>query len=122
MNGMKFNRQRSLIRFEQVLDLIEDRLDQIGEIRLAEVWKLCENHNLTYGLVAAYFEKIMELMIEQKKAVKLTRGSYCILKPNRRQAPPDVDDEPAKPLTEILASIKRTLSNSETLDELIKEE
>jgi hypothetical protein len=112
MNGLKYNQKRAYERFEKILDIIEDRLDQLGPIRLADAWKLCGDSGMSYTVVAQYFERIMALMIEQGKAQKKCKGVYIILKPNRKLQPmlEAVEAEPAKPLEETLEYLKEKIA------------
>jgi hypothetical protein len=69
--------------FDLIYDTIIDRLDQLGEIRTIEVYKML---NISYARVCVQFKRIMDIMVLQGKAVKVRKGHWNILKPNRRKA------------------------------------
>ncbi len=68
--------------FNAIYDQLEDRLNVVGEINATEAWKLT---SYNYGTVRTAFRMIIETMIEQKKAIKLTRQKYLITKPNLKK-------------------------------------
>jgi hypothetical protein len=81
----KFNTANSHKSFETILDVIENRLDKLGPIKLYDIWFLCQNSGFKYDKVRRYFERIMTIMVEQKKAEKICNGHYVIVIPNRKK-------------------------------------
>jgi hypothetical protein len=66
--------------FDLVYDSIIDLLDKPGEIVTGKAVKLS---GLPYSRGAYAFYSIMAIMIKQRKAVKVSRGVWKILKANR---------------------------------------
>lgn len=67
--------------FYQIYDLLESRLDQLGEIKTDDAWQICKITQ-NYSTITRTFAEIMKTMVLQKKAVKIGNGKYNILKPN----------------------------------------
>lgn len=66
--------------FDEVYDKLAPRLNQVGRITTDDAWKFTR---VPYSRMVVVFKQIMETMIEQKKAVKIGRGQYEILKPDK---------------------------------------
>lgn len=81
--------------YEKVYDIIENRLNRIGEIRSGEVFDTCKGRT-HYGYVSIItaFREIMRTMVEQGKATQLKQGRWLIIKPNN----PEIYKRP-KPLS-----------------------
>lgn len=67
--------------WNRIYHLLEPRLNQIGEIRTKDAWELVK---WPYGMVSMVFKQVMETMMEQKKAIKISKGKYKILRSNER--------------------------------------
>ncbi len=67
--------------YSQIYDLLEPRLDQLGEIAIKDA---CEIVKWPYQMVRKVFKETMDTMVEQGKAEKVVNGRYKILKPNRK--------------------------------------
>lgn len=80
--GMVKTRKKLYTQQEQIFDLLEPRLDKIGEITLAEVWKTIR---YPYSDVARVFKRTLDAMVELKKAEMIVKGRYIIKKPNTPQ-------------------------------------
>src|SRR5437879_2364394 len=70
--------------FEKIYELLKNRLDVLGNIKSGEAWEICRIY-FGYSTICREFRKIMGLMIEQKKAIKVGYGIWKILKPNRKK-------------------------------------
>lgn len=83
----KTKKQRTEGRdFDEVYDLIEDRLDHVGDIGTVDAKSICNPITyIPYGRFCKAFHSIMEIMVQQKKAIKVKNGRWKILKPNRRK-------------------------------------
>lgn len=66
--------------FETVYEKLIDRLDIPGQIKTADCFEMC---GIPYPRYTVAFRKIMEIMVEQKKARKIMKGYYEILRANR---------------------------------------
>lgn len=67
--------------YNDIYDMIEDRLNKTGEIRTVEVYNMCKGR-YSYSIVQSRFREIMDTMVEQRKAVMVRAGLWNILKPN----------------------------------------
>jgi hypothetical protein len=82
--------------FDNIYELLTERLNQIGPIRTRDAWKTCcdaqkdldysDRHG--YSTLTVAFRQIMETMVEQGKAEKIKNGEYNILRPNQRYKTP----------------------------------
>lgn len=70
--------------FDRIYTVIEEsgRLNRAGELRTAEIWKICKYSK--YSTIATALRDIMNTMIEQGKAVKLKKGVWRIDTPNQK--------------------------------------
>ncbi len=67
--------------FDHIYEVLQPRLNQLGEITTAEVAKLSPH---PYTITSIAFRDIMKTMKEQGKAKMMCNGRYEILKPNKR--------------------------------------
>lgn len=75
---------RAEANFNEIYDLLEDRLNQLGEIRTEAAWQICR-HKYGYATVTQAFRKIMLTMVEQGKAKKIKNGHYKIVAANVKE-------------------------------------
>lgn len=74
--------ERFHLAYDSICDILEYRLNQIGEIRLNDAWIICRrNHG--YSMIGHVFRVIMQGMVEQGKAQRHPgkKGVYLIIKP-----------------------------------------
>lgn len=69
------------LSYEAIYDILEPRLNQLGEIRTEAAWQICR-HKYGYATVTQAFRKIMLTMVEQGKAKKIKNGHYKIVARN----------------------------------------
>jgi hypothetical protein len=74
--------------FEDICDLLEDRLNVLGPINSQQAYQLCKDH-YAYSTIITTFKTIMDLMIAQGKAIRVGRGSWNITKPNKKKHEPE---------------------------------
>ena len=68
--------------FDCIYNDLEKRLDLVGEITTNDAWQICRSKHGSYTSIAMVFKQIMMTMVEQKKAIRIRKGKYNILKPN----------------------------------------
>jgi hypothetical protein len=70
------------IAFDKISELLEYRLNQLGEIRMDDAWQICRR-NHSYGMINRVFRSIMQGMVLQNKAIRHPhrRGIYIITEP-----------------------------------------
>lgn len=74
--------------FDELYDLFEGRLNQLGHIQAKDAWALCKDStHRSYSTFYLVFTSVMETMIEQRKAEAVIgeHGVYNILKPNTHE-------------------------------------
>lgn len=75
---------REQLMFDQVYEILEDRLNKLGEISTSEAFQLCRT-KVGYNATTVAFRQIMDNMIEQGKAIRIKNGRYKIIRSNARQ-------------------------------------
>lgn len=73
--------------FEEIYELLRDRLNQVGKVRTDDAWQVCRGKtNFSYPMICNVFRECMQAMVEQGKAKKLEKnGVWEIIKPNEKQ-------------------------------------
>ena len=69
--------------FNEVYDMLEERLNQTGPITTMDAFEICR-HKYSYSTVQSRFKEIMEIMMEQGKVRIVRRGMWEIIKPNMK--------------------------------------
>jgi gamma-glutamylcyclotransferase (GGCT)/AIG2-like uncharacterized protein YtfP len=77
-----YNSKKSERIYNDVYEILENRLNQLGEIRTDEAWKKCK-YKFSYSAITVAFRKIMFTMVEQGKAEKIKNGHYRIIRSNQ---------------------------------------
>jgi hypothetical protein len=71
--------------FDGIYNLLEPRLNVLGEIRANDAWHLCKfRTKYGYNTITTVFRQVIYAMVEQGKAVKIRHGIYKIVKPNNK--------------------------------------
>lgn len=69
--------------FDEIYDLLEHRLNQVGSIKAVEAWAICKGKTQhSYVTINNVFRLCMATMVEQRKAQKVCMGRWEIIKPN----------------------------------------
>lgn len=69
--------------FDEIYDLLEHRLNQVGSIKAIEVYTICKGKTThSYFTIINVFRSCMDTMVEQRKAYKVCMGRWEITKPN----------------------------------------
>lgn len=88
------NSDKSERILNDVYELMEPRLNQLGEIRTDEAWRTCQR-KFSYSAITVAFRKIMLTMVEQGKAEKIKNDHYKITRSNAPVQPQNFAAQPA---------------------------
>jgi hypothetical protein len=80
-NKPHYNSDKTERIYNDVYEHMEQRLNQLGEIRTDEAWSICQKQ-FSYSAITVAFRKIMLTMVEQGKAQKIKNGHYKIIRSN----------------------------------------
>lgn len=69
--------------FEDIYDMLEMRLNQLGDIQAKDAWHICRGKH-SYSVITVAFKGIMHTMMEQGKAEKVKNGHYRIIASNQK--------------------------------------
>lgn len=67
--------------FDRFIATIQPRLNQVGPIKTKQVWAEYGSR-FSYSYIVSNLPRVMELMIEQRKARKVSAGTWNILRPD----------------------------------------
>ena len=67
--------------FDKFYEAVSPYLNKVGRIRTGDIWHALQNQ-YSYSYLVPNFKLIMDTMVEQGKAYKITNGHWQISKPN----------------------------------------
>lgn len=80
--------------FDKFYEAVSPMLNKLGKIRTKDIWEAYK-FQFSYTYLCPNFKTIMDTMVEQGKAIKISGGHWNIIKPNQKTWPhPEKEKDP----------------------------